>query len=100
MLGIASCSAKTTRTTTEAAVSIWVEIRAYRSHIALPGTSSPRRASDTQSSPRAGGAGRAGSARLDEAEQVWPTRHRQATNHRTFGTRAIMTIDYHPPKSV
>jgi len=40
--------------------------------------SSPRRASDIRSSPRAGGAGRANSARLDGRALVRPTRRRQA----------------------
>jgi len=42
--------------------------------------SSPGRAGDIQSSPRAGGAGRANSARLDGRAQVRPARHKQANN--------------------
>jgi hypothetical protein len=84
----------------ETLVSVWVEIGAYRSHLALPGMSSPRRASDIQSSPRAGGAGRANSARLDGVEQVRPTRRRLATNRCTFDPRPITAINYHPLKPV
>jgi hypothetical protein len=46
--------------------------------LSLTCLSSPGRAGDIQSSPRAGGAGRAHSARLDGVEQVRLARHRQA----------------------
>jgi hypothetical protein len=39
---------------------------------------SPRRASDSLSSPQAGGAGRANGARLDGVAPAWPARQKQA----------------------
>src|SRR5450756_935613 len=75
MIGISRCIlAKRMATAT---VSVQVEIGADRSHLALPAMSSPGRAGDIQSSPRAGGAGRANSARLDGRAQVRLAHHRQ-----------------------
>jgi hypothetical protein len=52
--------------------------------------SSPRRAGATPSNPRAGGAGRANSARLDGVAQVRPTRRRQAKKF--FGWRVPRSL--------
>jgi len=62
----------------DAAVSVRVRDWSGSLPTCLTCLSSPRRAGDIQSSPRAAGAGRASSARLDGVERVRPTRHRQA----------------------
>lgn len=60
----------------DAAVSVRVEIGADSLPPCLTCLSSPRRTSDSRSSPRAGGAGRAISARLDGVTRVRPARRR------------------------
>jgi hypothetical protein len=59
-------------------VSVPVEIGASSLLPFLTCLDSPRRASDSLSSPQAGGAGRANGARLDGVARAWPARQKQA----------------------
>jgi hypothetical protein len=58
--------------------SVAVEIGASSLLPFLTCLDSPRRASDSLSSPQAGGAGRANGARLDGVARAWPARQEQA----------------------
>jgi len=62
--------------------SVPVEIGASSVTPFLTCLDSPRRASDSLSSPQAGGAGRANGARLDGVARAWPARQEQANNFR------------------
>src|SRR5437879_4659494 len=59
-------------------VSVRVEIGASSLLPFLTCLDRPRRASDSLSSPQAGGAGRANGARLDGVARAWPARQKQA----------------------
>jgi len=93
MLGISRCIL--TNRMANAAVPFRVEIGAHSLPSCLTCLSSPGRASNIQSSPRAGGAGRAKSARFDGVKLVRLARNKQANKSLSAWCATIMGIDCH-----